>query len=435
MSSIVLTNWLAKANRPTNTGMGWYFYNAGFTNMGVLSTGTTFSVWMVFCDVLNQGNVALAGNLAGSSDSISLYSSGNVNQQLNFIWNGTSYKPTNALGMVVASSSYVYNQPLWTDLVYANGSVFLNGSPTTASAGQPTTNMVWQAMGNDNNNNAMTGYIKYFLISTNHVITAAEASNLWVWEQTNGVTNVSGGLVAWYKCADPVNSPTLSDSSGNGCTLTTSGGPTWLGGLNSVVSNGIYFNGTSQIARGSTPSANPFLATHQGTLTMWVSYNQAPATAGEFMDISSSSGGSLGFYRDSGPGIRCVSEGSGTYTEAGELNIATNASNSTAPTTNWHFVAFASDGTNMSIWIDGFRQNPLAIAQTGADQLFGNGAGSVETWWNGIDAITVCGANASSYQNGTLTDMRIYSRFLNDAEEDILYRSPTADAIIGQYLY
>ncbi len=416
--------------------MGWYFYNAGFTTTGVLSNGTTFSTWMVFCDVLNQGTVRLAGTLDGSSDSISL-SGGSVNQQLAFIWNGNSSKLTNSLGVVGPSSSYVYNQPLWTDLVYANGSVFLNGSLTTANAGHPTTNMAWQAMGNDNNNNAMTGYIKYFLISTNHVITASEASNLWVWEQTNGVTNVNGGLVAWYKCADPVNSPTLSDASGNGCTLTTSGSPTWLGGLNSVVSNGIYFNGTSQIARGTTPSVSPFLTTHQCTLTMWVSYNQAAATAGSFMKLSSSSGGYMGSYRDVEPGIRCVCGGNGTYTEAGELYLATNINNSIAPTTNWHFVAFQGDGTNISVWVDGFRQLPLPIAQTGANQLYGNGGGSVETgWWNGSTFnITICGPNASPYQNGTVTDMRIYNRFLNDAEIDILYRSPTADAIIGKYLY
>jgi hypothetical protein len=408
--------------------MGWYFYNAGFTNKSVLANGTTFSVWIVFCDVLNKNYVRLAGDLTGSLNSISLYSSGNVNQQLNFFWNGNSYRPTNAIGVVVPSSNDVTNQPLWTDLVYANGSVFLNGSLTTASAGQPTGNVTWQAMGNDNNNNSLTGYIKYFLISTNHVITAAEASNLWVWEQTNGVTNVNGGLVAWYKCADPVNSPTLADSSGNGCTLTTTGGPSWVAGLNKVVSNGIYFNGTSQVANGAIPlSVNPFLATHQCTMTMWLSFVYT-SEAGAWMKLTGG-GNKFGFYKDSGFGVRCVCGTGSGYNEFGELNIST-----TSPGPNWHFVAFESDGTTMTVWMDGFRQLP-DINQTGADQVFGNQSGPLSGWWNSLTSICVCGANATSYQNGTLTDMRIYSRFLSDAEMDILYRSPTANAIIGQYLY
>ena len=438
MSTAALTNWAAQANAPTNTGMGWYFYKAAFTNSTLLSNGPTFSAWIVACDVLNAGYARLAGNFVGANNCLTLYSNATHQQQFDFYWDGGAHVITNLTGIVNATTSGMSNQPMWADLVYANGSVFLNGQSTTASAGAPTTNMVWQTMAADNSGNALTGYIKYFLISTNHVITATEASNLWVWEQTNGVTNVTSGLVAWYKCADAANSTTLVDSSGNGCTLTNTGSPVWKGGLNGVVNQGIYFNGSSQVATGNIPTAvgNPFNSTHQCTMTMWLSFNNQANISGSWLALGNTtsmltSTNAVGFFKDSGAGVRCACFANGTYSESGEIYFTTNATTAYA-VTNWHFVGMETDGTNLSVWIDGFRQLNNT-SQTGSVQL--NTMATTPGWWYYLTNISLCGGNTTSYQNGTVTDMRIYNRFLNDAEMDILYRSPTVDAIIGAYSY
>ena len=154
--------------------------------------------------------------------------------QLDGYWGADNAWTGNAFGTVSggSESGIVTNAPLWNDIVDAQGSVYLNGASTSGSIGKPPQVITWQALGNDlqsTESGEFTGYIKYLLISTNHAITALEASNLWVWEMTNGVTNVSGGCVGWWKMADASNSITIADSSGSNFTgiLSTEPSPIW----------------------------------------------------------------------------------------------------------------------------------------------------------------------------------------------------------------
>ena len=56
-ASIVWTNWATTYVRPTNTGMGVFFYNSGMTN-DIFSTKDNFSIWMVLAMANNPTNYA-----------------------------------------------------------------------------------------------------------------------------------------------------------------------------------------------------------------------------------------------------------------------------------------------------------------------------------------------------------------------------------------
>jgi hypothetical protein len=53
----------------------------------------------------------------------------------------------------------------------------------------------------------------------------------------------------------------------------------------------------------------------------------------------------------------------------------------------------------------------------------------------GPNDVFINGSFSQAHLAGTITDVRVYSVILTDAEVDILHRAPTVDQIIGNYLY
>ena len=72
----------------------------------------------------------------------------------------------------------VTNPPIWNNIIDAQGALRVNGMLQTGSLGEPSGTMTSvTALGNDSYGFGFNGYVKYLLISTNHAITGAEATD------------------------------------------------------------------------------------------------------------------------------------------------------------------------------------------------------------------------------------------------------------------
>ena len=262
---------------------------------------------------------------------------------------------------------------------------------------------------------------------------ATEASNLWVWEMTNEVTNVNGGCVGWWKIADTSNSTTIADSSGNGWTGNCVSSPVWTNGLNSVVSQALNFNGSDSTV--NIPINTSFITGPFITVSLWLkftgtltgSFVAAYANIDSFYDGSSGNAQAFQAFSDDCACVRgAIIDISGNTAETGNPHMADG---------KWHHFVFATDMTNIYDWFDGIRDlGSLMDFGTGSTPT---GDEQITNWWKGLTNVQLSAINfyTNSLQPCTMTDIRIYNRVLNDAEVDILYRAPTVDEIVGAYNY
>ena len=443
-SADVWTNALGLWKEPTNTGEGFYFYNGILTN-NTYSNVSAFSIWMVMAMGNNPTNYSqIIGALAAGTTNFQLTNkTGSAAVELGAYYGVASAQATPLAeftgnsGNATYTAGAVAQTNAWNDFIDAEGVFYWHAVNTGTTFPTPTGNVNEQAIGNNNlaKGSPYLGYLKYLLISTNHQITATEATNLWVWEETNGVTNVSGGLVAWWKIADASNSLTIADSSGNGWTGNCLHSPIYTNGLNGVVFGALSFNGTSTVfapvTSGFFPS--PGLGC---TISAWVKFTVA-GDASSFIcgyaNVSNWIAGELGGTEAAGQGWQLLEDGDSNI--RGEVNSTTGAETEGntmgANDGNWHHMVFASDGTNVLSWFDDTRNyiGTLNGTQVGGVQS-GTGwlTGETNVQWSGPSGVT-------NLVPCTMTDVRIYNRLLNDAEVDILYRAPTVDAIIGAYTY
>jgi hypothetical protein len=425
--------------------MGVFFWNSGMTNITGLSTATNFSVWMVLAMANQPTNWSqILGALTGDTNRIQTT---NTAEMAGF-W-GTATTLTNLLGFCGNegqsggfSWANFYYPPLWNDISDSQGSVYLNGASSGGSIGVPKQTMSWSALANATNSatEPFQGFLKYLLISTNHAITATEASNLWVWEMTNGVTNVSGGCVGWWKINDASNSTTIADSSGGGRTGNCVNSPVWTNGLNSVVSQALSFNGTTETV--NIPITTNFFTNSFFTVSAWVKHvgtggGTPTSWIAGYANITDFILGEHGTTSSAGQGFQIIDEGDIRI----EVNSVSGADESEGyaiyfPTdyTYWHHVVGASDGTNSYQWVDGIQYQSIAGL---LDASNAGNAVNAGNWWTGLTNIQIgapCVTN-TVLSSCIITDVRIWNRILNDSEVDILYRAPTVDNIVGAYNY
>lgn len=430
VSQLILTNInnpVSGLLPPVNTGVGVYFYGnggSGLANMATLTTCSNFSLWCVVANQYMFQNAQVYGNLDGSTG---------------IMFNATSYAPANLLdgywgadnlwvnypfGQVILQLGEVpavTNGPLWNDIVDSQGAIYLNGAPTSGNIGEPSGNVCWQIMGANTAYNNLYGYIKYLLICTNHAITAAEASQLYSWEQTNGMTNVTGSLVGWWKFNDSTSGSVLADSSGNGLTGTLEGSPQplWTNGLNAVVSQALSFDGVQNDVL--IPfSLGSFTNVHQITLSMWIEYTNATQSASFFVNNPDGAffDGVVTFTDVGVPVVRGALGGENGFIESNPIILNDG---------NWHHFVWASDGTNIFSWYDGI-QDTLGTPSI-------NPGLDTSGWWSGWTSFQMSGPNIQDYMQCAVTDVRLYNRVLSSSEVDMLYRSPAVNLIRGKYCY
>jgi len=120
-------------------------------------------------------------------------------------------------------------------MLYTNGVLVSSGG----NLGQPTNNFPFDQFGSFFP--PASGYVQDLIVWTNYALTAADAAHLNNWYWNSGVTNVSSGLIAWWRL-DNGSGQMAEDAAGlHPGVLTNS--PAWIPGQ---IGDALSFNGTDQ---------------------------------------------------------------------------------------------------------------------------------------------------------------------------------------------
>jgi hypothetical protein len=298
------------------------------------------------------------------------------------------------------------------DIVDAQGKIYTNAVGLAGSVGQPANNFPFNAVGGNvvtGSSGAFDGYVEYIGIWTNTALTQANVSSLDAWVNTNSVTNVTGGLIAWWKL-DDASGTTAHDSSGNGNNGTFAGtGLTWITG---VIGGGLSSVDTGQVNTANTNCADNLSAM---TASFWVrGTNWGPLQSNiqpNFLNKNGPGGSFLGqgwgFFSDSSYNIAAYTQdSSGDFIETPH-----NPSGPVVADGHWHFIACTFSGLNtLQMYID-------AILITGPI----TGPGGVKSTSNS-GVVVLGGDSANVGLVGSLDDVRIYNRILSQQEILMLYR-------------
>jgi Concanavalin A-like lectin/glucanases superfamily len=379
---------------PTNTGAGIYFsqISDSLTNGGITMTSSNFSVWMVYREVSPIYGANLFGNNSLGKGLIS--SAGAIDGN----WpNGSREGPS------------IYPGPR-VDLVDSQGTVYTNGVLASGlPIGQPPNDFKFDTIGGNANLTPIQGYIEFIGIWTNTLLTLANAVSLENWVQTNGVTNVTSGLIAWWKL-DEGSGTNIMDSSGNGHNGTLVGGVGWTGG---VIGTAITNNGTTSYADiTSSGSVADNLADF--SVSCWFLHtdndlSQPEQIVGKISNGGLTSGYGWTVFTDTGTGANvrgAIGDATGNAIQTGN----------TPPTGDgkWHHYVWCKNSSgNVWLYMDGLF---IYTADTGT------GVGSVGSFSNTNNIRFGADYTAGDSCAGAIDDVRIYGRVLSPKEVDILYR-------------
>jgi hypothetical protein len=389
---------------PTNTALG-VFLDAtpnGLTN-APLDLGSNFSVWVVVRPNLIDAN---ARSIIGDSSSNGLAIQ---NGQLVGSWGGTNFASQQLNHAYPGDTNETF------DIVDAYGTVYTNGAACPNGAGAPSASFSFSRLGNSSVTGNFSGFIQYAGVWTNYQLTAMDVASLDAWVNTNGVTNVTGGLVAWYRF-DEGTGTNAFDSSGNNHTGTLVGSPTWIPGL---IGQALSFSGNGQVVNcGNVADGMPAFAS-----SFWTkSDNFWDGTLGQenygtsILDKSPFStavnGQGWGVFNDAPFDCKgYVADTNGNYYESGPIEVSGGYFGE-----RWHLVV-----------CNYFYKIPLVLIYLDG-QPYGGWNGSPEI--RGVAPVSISG-NSPLFIAGDIElldascemdDVRIYNRPLSDQEVAMLYR-------------
>lgn len=209
-----------------------------------------------------------------------------------------------------------------------------------------------------------------------------------------GITNVTGGLVGWWKF-DENTGTSAADSSGVGNNGTFNGTPLWTNG---VIGSALSFAGSGQdvvIASTSFPSTN-----NDRTICMWIKPYSYPAWAMPFCYGTASGGNAFSILWNNAVNKLTV----------GKFGANASGVNTTGFTTNsWqHFAVTLSGGSSIAYYFNGVTNGTATLA----------GINTVVSVARIADCIP--GYGVPSYA-GELDDVRIYNRALTTDEITLIY--------------
>jgi hypothetical protein len=377
---------------PTNWGFGVRFDGNPpeyLTNSGITLPGTNFSLWYVLRSTgANSGRATLIGAWTPFEG---FYLN---NEYLDAYWGSDSS----------ASFQALVNQDL--DVVYSNGKIFTNGILAGVNIATPTTAPYFQTVGNCDGLDSFFGYVKYIGIWTNYSLTASDVSNLDIWVNDNGVTNVTGGLIAWWPLDEGFGLST-ADMSGEGHNGSLSNSPTWSTGL---ISNALTFASADSQFVNVTNSGGVADNLPNFTVSCWFKTTTSPPDhailVGKFGPGGYANGPGWALEVESG-GIcdgEIQQDGGEQYIESTGVRVTDGA---------WHqYVMTCDSAQNVNAYFDGA---PLA------QENVGTGPGSVSTFTT-TNNIRIGNDYDFEPFNGTIDDVRIYDRVLTAKEVEILFR-------------
>lgn len=313
------------------------------------------------------------------------------------------------------------------DILDSGGTLYSNGVAMTSGLGQPANNFPFSAIGAAvlGNGTSMEGYIQYMGIWTNHLLTAADAQNLDNWYWNYGITNVTNGLIAWWKLNDGLGTK-AADSWGTNTMYFGGTGNTWTN--NAMVNGGaLYFTGSGWLTNVSKSFADNLPGM---TVSCWVNesglggngpdgaFIQKGVLAGD--GSPASPGFVLGADGLSNVAFGCYNSINGNYSESPH-----NAASPKWPIVgdnNWHFLVGEYTNTPVAgmtpvLYIDGAQITGL---QEGA-----NGPVTNITALTGpifIGAENFGNGTGMGTPSGIVNDIRIYNRMLSTEEIQDLYK-------------
>jgi hypothetical protein len=387
-----------------------YGGNIAFIN-NLAPLGSNFTFWAVIRPSLQNTlpNPIIFGNASGSGIGLS----GNV---LNANWGNGQIDSSMALNYL-DTQDFPYGQTY--DILDSGGTIYSNGVAMAQGIGQPLNNFQFDAIGSGSGY-SMEGFIQYVGVWTNHLLTATDATNLDYWYWNSGVTNVTNGLIAWWKLNDG-SGLVAADSWGTNTMYFGGTGNMWTNGI--VGGSALYFNGNGWITNLSTSFADNLPGI---TVSFWV---KETGLGGDNNTGSLVEKGSGAGFDASSPGWAIQGDGTsnvyfGTYQSDGTWSESPH--NDSAPdnpiigNNQWHFVLGEytnppGAGMNPFIYIDG-AQITGGQARTGSPTNISTPFSEI------IIGAENAGPTNSGSPAGAMQDVRIYNRVLSLPEIQDLYK-------------
>jgi hypothetical protein len=377
---------------------------SALTNMPISLASSNFSVWFVCRPETNIGTELLLGNYQ-SGRGLCL-SSGVIDGR----WSAdhTAGDPVPV--------TFTYPSSPFFEIADAAGTLYNNGVAVAGNIAQPTNNFIFSAVGNNaSGSQDFQGEIEYIGIWTNYTLTASDVSNLHNWVVTNGVANVTNGLLGWYKLDDG-SGTTVADASGNGNDGSLVGTPGWITG---AFGDGLSFSGNEQVVATKNFADN----LPNFTASVWIKgnwfINGSNSTAsrqcqflGKVGAGGENTGQGWGLFSDNGANvIGFMQDGYGNWFESHRPLINQDG--------NWHLVTCCYNFTNLDLYLDGvlFTNTVFGIGNDGHGTPIIS-LSNTNVFIIGGDATDASGWDASC----SMDDVRIYNRQLTAAEVLELFR-------------
>lgn len=387
-----------------------YGYNIAFIN-NLAPLGSNFTFWAVIRPSLISSPIQ---TIFGDSSGNGIGLSGNM---LEANWGHGEIDSSLGLNYL-NTTQFPYGQTY--DLLDSGGTIYSNGVPMAHGIGQPTDGFQFSAIGAAANGSSMQGFIQYIGLWTNHVLTATDATNLDYWYWNYGVTNVTNGMIAWWKLNDGAGTM-AADSWGTNTMYFGGTGNLWTNGI--VGNNALYFNGNGWLTNVSKSFADNLPGM---TVSFWVKETGLGGdnNTGSLVE----KGNNTGFdapnpgWALQGDGVSNIYFGTyqidGTYTETPHLNSGPDFP--IIGDNNWHFVLgeytnVPGVGITPYIYIDGAQI-------TGGLTTTGNPTNIAAPFNPIIIGAEITGPTNAGYPGGTMQDVRIYNRALSLPEIQNLYK-------------
>jgi len=227
------------------------------------------------------------------------------------------------------------------------------------------------------------------------------------WIGIGHVSNLTGGLAGWWKLDDGAGT-SAADSSGNGNTGNTNHGSppaTWTPGINNGALKFVAANSDFvQVADAASLDLSGSF-----TLSAWVNFSSLPTSGNDAEIITKHLPTGWDNYKI------FLSNTAGVYAWKLEFTDITHASynvsyTNTPSTGTWYHVTGTWDGTTLTLYVNGI---PLATSTPGAVP---NGA-------SGAPLYLGTSSGGGNLLDGTIDDVRVYSRALSAADIRTLYTS------------
>jgi beta-galactosidase len=404
----------------------FYWYKANWTtDPMVYITGHTFT---------NRLTNSVTARVYANCDSVELVLNGvsqgaRASTNCIFTWPVTLLRGANAIqavgtkGSTSVRDSLVWNAPVPPPsasltsptarrvcLASTNDTLQLSAMASDPQPNPPPLATLWAQLSGPGvvtfgNPNALTTTARFSADGVYGLVFTANngtATNVGLSVVVNPKSEVLNGLAAWWKM-DEMSGTSAADSSGYGRAATISGATFTTGYL----SNALHFNGTGNAATFASPD------TDQITVCAWVRADGQGNS--QYPRILDTPGYRL-FFRFDGQGTNALDFATYSTGRNGDWNSGVN----TISTGAWYHVAASYDRTRLanlpSLYVNGSKLPLATITSPSGAQPPYSGTGCIGNT-----------AGLSRAWNGSIDDLRIYSRLLSDAEVKAIASMPPAN--------